>query len=594
MYRSEEEHRTVFTHFLRLGLQNNHKVLYIVDTHTAETVLSYLRDEGLEPDHYLERGQLELLTRHETYTPGGSFDPDAMIDLLKSETEKAIEAGFSALRVTGEMTWALSKLPGTERLIEYENKLNRFMPTQPCIAICQYDKRQFEPQLLLDVLRTHPWAIIGTEVYENFYYLPPEQLLSDHPAQSELEHWIANLHHHAVKQQALEQSEQRYRDLYNSIRDAILVANTNRTIVHCNQAFVELFGYTLKEIEGRTTSCVYADMGEYRSLGNQLSRNGAEGIHFTIHYLTKEGRKFPGETTVFPLTDSDGTIKGYIGLIRDVSEREQVGAELARQRHFVSAVFETSGALIIEIAPDGTLRQVNRAGEKIIGYSWAELRQRSLRSLVPEEEYEDVRQVFEELLDGKYPNQHQNHWITKSGEKRFIAWTNTIIPDHEGRAESVLSTGIDITEHKQEEEDRIRRLEAEIARLESLSSPGTGSVTGRGYAQRSYREENPIDFSRLQKEYGDLLHKRLEERMYKIDNNVSGQLHRLSQNLGIAEAGPRDVMELHVQALRELNRGIPHKRAQALTEEGRLLAIELMGKLVSFYRNHIVSEGEQK
>jgi hypothetical protein len=52
------------------------------------------------------------------------------------------------------------------------------------------------------------------------------------------------------------------------------------------------------------------------------------------------------------------------------------------------------------------------------------------------------------------------------------------------------------------------------------------------------------------------------------------------------------VVELHVRALRNTSRDVSHKRAQALAEEGRLLALELMGYLVSFYRNR-VSAGEE-
>jgi len=48
-----------------------------------------------------------------------------MISLLITETEKAVAQGYPALRMTGEMTWVLRGLPGSERLLEYEAKLNR-------------------------------------------------------------------------------------------------------------------------------------------------------------------------------------------------------------------------------------------------------------------------------------------------------------------------------------------------------------------------------------------------------------------------------------------------------------------------------------
>jgi PAS domain S-box-containing protein len=202
LYETEEEHRAVLTTFLRQGLERGEKVLYIVDAHTAEAILGYLRDEGVDVEACLERGQFAILSRDEAYMREGVFDPEQMIALLRAETERALAEGYPALRVTGEMTWALRGLPGSERLIEYEAKLNEFFPGSQCLAICQYDRRRFDAALLLDVLRTHPIAVIGTEVYDNFYYIPPAEFLSGDRAMVELQHWEQGL---AQRRQAEEQ-----------------------------------------------------------------------------------------------------------------------------------------------------------------------------------------------------------------------------------------------------------------------------------------------------------------------------------------------------------------------------------------------------
>ncbi|MFH1980503.1 MAG: PAS domain S-box protein, partial [Pseudomonadota bacterium] len=58
-------------------------------------------------------------------------------------------------------------------------------------------------------------------------------------------------------QQNINRSEARYRTLFNSIRDAILVADTNRTIIDCNPALLDLFGYSKKEVLGKQTLSIY-------------------------------------------------------------------------------------------------------------------------------------------------------------------------------------------------------------------------------------------------------------------------------------------------------------------------------------------------
>ncbi|MDI6644206.1 MAG: MEDS domain-containing protein [Methanobacteriaceae archaeon] len=193
IYETEDEHRKLLTPYLRQGLEQNEKVFYIVDVHTADAVLNYLRDDGVDVDSYLDTGQLKILTIGESYMREGVFDPDKMINLIEHETLQSIREGYKGLRVTGEMTWALRGLPGSERLIEYEAKLNNFFPDSKCMAICQYHKEKFHPDILMHILETHPLAVIGTEIFDNIYYIPPEEFLSPDLPRIKLDRWIKNL-----------------------------------------------------------------------------------------------------------------------------------------------------------------------------------------------------------------------------------------------------------------------------------------------------------------------------------------------------------------------------------------------------------------
>ncbi len=183
----------MLTPFMRQGLEAGEKMLYIADARNAESILGYLQEDRLDTESCLARGQLEIVTADDLYLKQGVFDPDEMIALLRAKTEQALAEGYTALRVTGEMTWALRGLPGSRRLIEYETKLNEFFPGSACLAICQYHYHTFAPSLLLDVLTTHPVAIVGTAVYDNFYYMPSGALLSGQRSAARLRRWLENL-----------------------------------------------------------------------------------------------------------------------------------------------------------------------------------------------------------------------------------------------------------------------------------------------------------------------------------------------------------------------------------------------------------------
>ena len=86
------------------------------------------------------------------------------------------------------------------------------------------------------------------------------------------------------------------------------------------------------------------------------------------------------------------------------------------------------------------------------------------------------------------------------------------------------------------------------------------------------------------KAYTACLEQALQERTYKIEKRVPGMLRSLGRELGFLGASARDVVDVHTAALREAVEGAPPRKVQVFLEEGRLLLVELMGHLVTYYR----------
>ena len=136
-------------------------------------------------------------------------------------------------------------------------------------------------------------------------------------------------------QEELRRSEEKFRSLYDSIRDAILVADTDRRITDLNPAFTDLFGYTLDELRGKKTSFVYESEEEFQRMGKLIRKHEAgQNFVFVVHYRKKNGEVFPGETNVFQLRTSHGEVVGAIGLIRDISERLEAEERICNLARF--------------------------------------------------------------------------------------------------------------------------------------------------------------------------------------------------------------------------------------------------------------------
>ena len=134
--------------------------------------------------------------------------------------------------------------------------------------------------------------------------------------------------------------------------------------------------------------------------------------------------------------------------------------------------------------------------------------------------------------------------------------------------------------HQQQEE--------EFRELEQLIKGGQTSITAKMFGSEAIRQSIPDIFQELVQNYGDLLDLALEEQAYKVEHNLSERLRSLADKLGFLKASPRDVVDIHTTTLRKKNQDVTLAKAQAYVSEGRLMVLELMGYLVSFYRKYYI------
>ena len=70
-------------------------------------------------------------------------------------------------------------MPGVDDVVEYCTRLNYVTPKYDATILCTYDYAKFGVSAIIDVLRTHPAAIIGGILQENPFCVSPDELLRE-------------------------------------------------------------------------------------------------------------------------------------------------------------------------------------------------------------------------------------------------------------------------------------------------------------------------------------------------------------------------------------------------------------------------------
>jgi len=182
-YRRPSERDDILIPFLVEGVKAGDKCTCVVDSCTPRDVLAKM-SEQIEVDPYVSVCQLEVLDAAGTYLADGGFLPERMLSFWEAKARQgpaAAEHGFA--RNIGDMSWAHRSQRAVDDLIGYESELNRIMSNFPQVNLCLYDLTRCSGDLIMDVLKTHPKALLGGMVIDNPYYLDPDEFLASRLSQ---------------------------------------------------------------------------------------------------------------------------------------------------------------------------------------------------------------------------------------------------------------------------------------------------------------------------------------------------------------------------------------------------------------------------
>jgi PAS domain S-box-containing protein len=230
-------------------------------------------------------------------------------------------------------------------------------------------------------------------------------------------------------EQALRESEARYRSIFEESIEGIFRTSAEGKILLANPALAKMLGYDSVEALIRTITDigreVWLDPEERSRFLHELEERGAIRGH-ECQFKRKDGKKIWVSLSTRPAPGPDGRIAYYEGLVEDITERKRTEEALAESEKRYRTLFESTPVGIIFIGTDGHVRAANSLQASLYGYdSPQQLEGLYAPLFVAEEDRERSARNMRDLLQGNELADRTYTAVRRDGSEFMVEVTST-------------------------------------------------------------------------------------------------------------------------------------------------------------------------
>jgi len=254
----------------------------------------------------------------------------------------------------------------------------------------------------------------------------------------------------------LQESEARYRTLFNSVPVGIYRSTPEGEFLDVNQALLDIFGYPDKDAMLSTrTADLYVDEAERRRW-QQLMEENSIVTGFEVLCRRSDGSTFWELDSAVAVRGEDGRILHYEGSLQDITARKQAAEALHERNQRYDALFNHSNDAVFILSLDGVHLDANQRAADMLGYELEELTGMSAEETVAPQEYPDSLDKLEALRSGQRLPIYERVFRRKDGSLIPVEINVTLVKDDQGQPRYVQSIVRDISERKNLETMRQR------------------------------------------------------------------------------------------------------------------------------------------
>ena len=262
-----------------------------------------------------------------------------------------------------------------------------------------------------------------------------------------------------LARKALEESEQKYRTILETIEDGYYEVDLEGTLTFFNEALCRVTGYSLEELHGMNNRD-YTEPETARkmfAIFNRVYRTGEPSKIDDYEVIKKDGTKAVVELSTALMRNSAGEGIGFRGIARDVTEREKMKQALKVSEEKYRTIIESIADGYYEVDLKGNFVFFNESMCRILGYPSQELKGMNNRHFMSEETAKRVFQTFNQVYrTGEATKVLGWELIRKDGERRYVETSVSRMQSSRGEPAGFRGIARDITEIKALEKARER------------------------------------------------------------------------------------------------------------------------------------------
>jgi len=254
----------------------------------------------------------------------------------------------------------------------------------------------------------------------------------------------------------LRQSEERYRNILNSIEESYLELDLKGNLLFFNHAVMDELGYTSEELTG---------MNYRRIVGQENEKTVYEKFHtvfltgepvkdYAWQVIKKDGSIIDVESSIALLRDENGKPYGFRSVERDITSRRQIEAELTRSEERYRTILDIMGEAYLEHDLRGNIIFANDPAGKLLELDRDKLIGMNYRDYLSPEAAQNISDIFHRVYETGQPALLIDYDVLrKDGTTKTYQMNVALVQDEPGKPSGFRVLTWDVTERKKAELD---------------------------------------------------------------------------------------------------------------------------------------------